>query len=159
MRTLIIASLLLMAGTASASPAKESYSGLLAHPSRKQTMELGELRMAQATPDTSPRGETPSPSAQTGTTTGVTPSNSTNSDRSQPTAAAGGAAAEQPQVARTDRGSVGSGSGSNTGLFVWVFILVGNAIALCVLNGVGGPTSAMGRYSGPHDFQRTPVSR
>lgn len=159
MRTLIIASLLVMAGTASASPANESYSGLFAHPSRNQTMELGELRMAQATPDTAPRGETPSPSAQTGTTTGVTPSNSTNGDRSQPSSTAGGAAAEQTQVSRTDGGSARSGSGSNTGLFVWVFILVGNAIALCVLNGVGGQTSAMGRYSGPNDFQRTPVSR
>jgi hypothetical protein len=31
----------------------------------------------------------------------------------------------------------------NAGLLIWVWILVGNAIGLFILSGVGGPTSAM----------------
>lgn len=31
----------------------------------------------------------------------------------------------------------------NVGMLLWVWILVGNAIGIFILNGVGGPTSAM----------------
>jgi hypothetical protein len=37
-----------------------------------------------------------------------------------------------------------SSEGSAIGLYVWVFILVGNALGLLLLNRVGGDTSAMG---------------
>jgi hypothetical protein len=31
----------------------------------------------------------------------------------------------------------------NAGLLIWLWILVGNAIGVFVLNGVGGPTTSM----------------
>jgi hypothetical protein len=41
-------------------------------------------------------------------------------------------------AAQTERGSVPS-----SGLYLWLFLLIGNAAAVLFLNGVGGPTSAM----------------
>jgi hypothetical protein len=37
-----------------------------------------------------------------------------------------------------------SDGNSSVGLYLWVFILIGNAVALLMLSGVGGKTSAMG---------------
>lgn len=37
----------------------------------------------------------------------------------------------------------------NAGLLIWVWILVGNAIGIFILNGVGGSTSAMSSRAYP----------
>lgn len=31
----------------------------------------------------------------------------------------------------------------NVGLLLWIWILIGNAVGIFIVNGVGGPTSAM----------------
>ena len=40
----------------------------------------------------------------------------------------------------------------NAGLLVWIWILVGNAIGIFILNGTGGSTTAMSARMGPNNY-------